>query len=47
LELEENFPSVPLHPVIADIRDLDRLLILFDGLRPEVIFTLPLTNMYR
>jgi len=38
LELEENFPSVPLHPVIADIRDLDRLLILFDGLRPEVIF---------
>jgi FlaA1/EpsC-like NDP-sugar epimerase len=38
LELEENFPSVPLHPTIADIRDLDRLMILFDSLRPEVIF---------
>ena len=38
LELEENFPSIPLHPTIADIRDLDRLMILFDSLRPEVIF---------
>jgi len=38
LELEENFPSIPLHPTIADIRDLDRLMILFDSFRPEVIF---------
>lgn len=38
LELEENFPSTPLHPVIADIRDIDRLNIIFDDLRPQVVF---------
>jgi FlaA1/EpsC-like NDP-sugar epimerase len=38
LELEENFPSLPLHPVIADIRDLDRLMVVFDQLRPQVVF---------
>jgi FlaA1/EpsC-like NDP-sugar epimerase len=38
LELEENFPSTPLHPVIADIRDLDRLSVIFDNLRPEIVF---------
>ncbi len=38
LELEENFPSTPLHPVIADIRDLDRLTVLFENLLPEVVF---------
>jgi FlaA1/EpsC-like NDP-sugar epimerase len=38
LELEENFSSIPLHPVIADIRDLDRLMGLFDSLHPEVVF---------
>lgn len=38
LELEENFPSIPLHPVITDIRDADRLDVLFDNLRPEVVF---------
>jgi FlaA1/EpsC-like NDP-sugar epimerase len=38
LELEENFPSIPLHPIIADIRDLDRLTGLFDNLLPEVVF---------
>lgn len=38
LELEENFPSLPLHPVIADIRDLDRLTLVFDDLNPQVVF---------
>ena len=38
LEIEENFPSVPLHPVIADIRDLDRMNVVFDDHRPEVVF---------
>lgn len=38
LELEENFPALPLHPVIADIRDLDRLTVVFDNLRPQVVF---------
>ena len=38
LELEENFPNIPLHPVIADIRDLDRINIVFDQLRPQVVF---------
>lgn len=38
LELEENFPSVSLHPVIGDIRDLDRLNVIFDDLRPQVVF---------
>jgi len=38
LELEENFPSLPLHPVIADIRDLDRISVVFENLRPQVVF---------
>ncbi len=38
LELEENFPNIPLHPIIADVRDLDRLNIVFEHLRPQVIF---------
>ncbi len=38
IEIEENFPSIPIHPVIADIRDLDRLSVVFDDLRPQVIF---------
>jgi len=38
LELEENFPNIPLHPIIADVRDLDRLNIVFEQLRPQVIF---------
>ncbi len=38
LELEENFPSLPLHAVIADIRDLDRLSVVFENLRPQVVF---------
>jgi FlaA1/EpsC-like NDP-sugar epimerase len=38
LELEENFPSLPFHPVIADVRDIDRLSVIFDNHRPEVVF---------
>jgi FlaA1/EpsC-like NDP-sugar epimerase len=38
LELEESFPSLPLHPVIADVRDADRLAILFEEHRPQVVF---------
>jgi FlaA1/EpsC-like NDP-sugar epimerase len=38
LELEENFPDIPFHAIIADIRDLDRLAVIFDALHPEVVF---------
>ncbi len=38
VELEENFPSLPLHPVIADVRDIDRLMVIFDDLHPQVVF---------
>jgi FlaA1/EpsC-like NDP-sugar epimerase len=38
LELEESFPSLPLFPVIADVRDADRLPILFEEHRPQVVF---------
>jgi FlaA1/EpsC-like NDP-sugar epimerase len=38
IELEENFPSLPVQPVIADIRDLDRLMIIFENTRPEVVY---------
>jgi FlaA1/EpsC-like NDP-sugar epimerase len=38
LEIQQNFPSLPVHPIIADVRDLDRLYVVFDQLRPEVVF---------
>ncbi|MEW6568549.1 MAG: nucleoside-diphosphate sugar epimerase/dehydratase, partial [Chloroflexota bacterium] len=38
LELNENFPSLPLIPIIADIRDEDRLRESFNDFRPEVVF---------
>jgi FlaA1/EpsC-like NDP-sugar epimerase len=38
LEMEENFPSLPIHAVIADVRDIDRLNIVFENLRPQVVF---------
>lgn len=38
LEMQENFPSLPLHPVIADVRDVDRLNAVFDKLRPQMVF---------
>jgi FlaA1/EpsC-like NDP-sugar epimerase len=38
LELEDNFPSLPVHPIIADVRDPDRLNVVFEDHRPQVIF---------
>jgi len=38
LELEEDFPSVPLHAVIADIRNVDRIRNIFKEYRPQVVF---------
>ena len=38
LDLQDNSPSLPLQPVIADIRDLPRLLTIMKNHRPQVIF---------
>ena len=38
LELEDAFPSLPMHPVIADIRDQDRIENVFADLQPQVVF---------
>jgi len=38
LELQEDFPALPLQPVIADIRDQPRLESIFNSFRPQVVF---------
>ncbi len=38
LELQENFPDLPLQPVIADIRDVPRLENIFNSFHPQVVF---------
>jgi FlaA1/EpsC-like NDP-sugar epimerase len=38
IDLEENLQALPLHPIIADVRDLDRLNVVFDNLQPQVVF---------
>jgi FlaA1/EpsC-like NDP-sugar epimerase len=38
LELGENFPELPMLPVIADVRDEERIRQVFEQLRPEVVF---------
>ncbi|MEW6400331.1 MAG: nucleoside-diphosphate sugar epimerase/dehydratase [Chloroflexota bacterium] len=38
LELSENFPALPIHPVIADVRDAGRIQEMFKQHRPEVLF---------
>ena len=38
LELEKLFPTLPVHPVIADIRDIDHLNVIFDNYYPQVVF---------
>ncbi len=38
LELNGTHPDLPIHPIIADIRDRDRLTAVFDELRPQVVF---------
>ena len=37
-EIHESFPSLAVQPIIADVRDLDRLQDVFNELRPEVVF---------
>jgi FlaA1/EpsC-like NDP-sugar epimerase len=38
IELQEDYPSMPIHPVIADIRDSRRLEEVFEQHRPNVVF---------
>ena len=38
LELHEDFPNLPIQPVIADIRDKSRLHNIFADFRPQAIF---------
>ena len=38
LELQEDFASLSVQPVIADVRDLMRLQLIFNAHRPEVVF---------
>ena len=38
LDLTEDFPGLPIIPIIADIRDRERILSIFDDFRPEFIF---------
>ncbi len=38
LALGEDFPSLPLHPVIADVRDYERLAKIFAEHQPQVVF---------
>lgn len=38
LEIQESFPSMPLTPIIVDVRDIQRLRMAFEKLKPEVVF---------
>jgi FlaA1/EpsC-like NDP-sugar epimerase len=38
LELEDNYGDLPMHPVIADVRDQPRIHSIFERFRPEVVF---------
>jgi len=38
LDLQDNFPILPLQVVISDIRDLPRLESIFNSFRPQVVF---------
>jgi len=38
LEIQESFPSLPLTPVIVDVRDSRRMQMAFEKHRPEVVF---------
>ncbi len=37
-ELREAFPGLPMYPVIADVRDRDRLYSVFASYRPQLVF---------
>ena len=38
IDLEASFPSLPMHPRIGDVRDLDRMANIFEEFRPQVVF---------
>ncbi|MFL7871659.1 MAG: polysaccharide biosynthesis protein [Anaerolineales bacterium] len=38
LELQEDYGTLSIHPIIADVRDLPRLQAVFQAHRPEVVF---------
>ncbi len=38
LELQENYPSLPIRPIICDIRDYPRLSTIFQLHKPQVVF---------
>lgn len=38
MDLHENFPGIPFIPIIADIRDAERIHSVFDAFRPEIVF---------
>ncbi|MBI3340497.1 MAG: polysaccharide biosynthesis protein [Chloroflexi bacterium] len=38
LEVQGNYPSLSIHPLIADVRDSARIQSIFDAYRPEVVF---------
>ena len=38
LELQEDFPGLPIQPIVADIRDKPRLQNIFADFRPQVVF---------
>ena len=38
IELEESWPSLPIHALIADVRDIERIRQIFSTYRPDVVF---------
>lgn len=38
LEVQGNYPSLSIHPLIADVRDSARIQSIFEAYRPEVVF---------
>lgn len=38
MEMQESFPGLVLHPIIADVRDAQRINSLFERYRPDIVF---------
>jgi FlaA1/EpsC-like NDP-sugar epimerase len=38
IELEQSYPALRIHPIIADVRDKQRLLHVFNTYQPQVVF---------
>lgn len=38
LDIEENYPYIPVHPVVADVRNQYRLESIFGNFQPQVVF---------